>query len=38
MKSNKKMPRNYMYINIRQHSYLYCELAELTHDVTSLKH
>ena len=32
-----KMPRKYMYINIKQHSYLYCELAPLICDVTCLK-
>ena len=33
----QKMPRKYMYVNIKQHSCLYCELAPLTRDVTCLK-
>ena len=37
MKSKKKMPKKYMYINMKQHSYLYCELAPLTRDVTCSK-
>ena len=37
MKSNKKIPRKYMSINIKQHPYLYCELTPLTRDVTCLK-
>ena len=34
---NKKIPKRYMYISIKHHSYLYWELASLTHDVTCLK-
>ena len=33
----QKMPRKYMYVNIKQHSCLYCEIAPLTRDVTCLK-
>ena len=36
-KNKKKMARTYMYISIKQHSYLYCELAPLTRDVICLK-
>ena len=37
MKNNKKIPRKYMYINTKQHSYLYCEPASFTRDITCLK-
>ena len=35
--TTKKKTRKYMYINIKQHSYLYWELVPLTLDVTCLK-